>query len=889
MTRKSLCGMGLAALFSLLLPACSQAVKATTKTADVAGSLTDAGADVAADSTSGDVPPGADTVGFDVPAEDVPPSVGLWTQIAVPGNPNTSLHAVWSDSTARVLAAGTGGSILGYDGQTWSVLTSGQFATFNGVGAAPGATTGFAVGIGGAIAQSISQDGKPGKIWGAPGGCKKPADCDDKDACTTDVCEAGTCVHSASGAAGCCGGAVFADSFDKGLGNWTVTDSYKGGSSGGVVWSAADMNGKDGSVRHTSPPAAAYFGRTDVPCPGKPGTFCPTFENGSVVGATLLSSEFSIPKAQKVLLSFQLLLDVQEGYYDQLQVSVIAPGGKVQVWDKYQQLQSGTTDGAFKLQTADLTQFAGQKIRIEVLFNSISAYDNGGEGVFIDDLLVSTTCAPASTSGKGVTDATLFGVWAAGDQDAWAVGTGGTILHWDGLKWSQAAGGAPKDILGLGGAQSGGAYAVGAAGMVAQMGAGGLSGLTVPAKGNLNAVVVSASKPEHTVIVGEGGTLIEGEGGVWKAADPMIFQGASLRSVAAFDDGSYVAVGGFPGYGQAFVKKAGAAATWAPIPNYFEGQINAIAATGPSSAFGVGQAGLLVTRNGDTWTSTPGGLGAEDMTAIYALSPQDAWAVGNYGTTIHYVDGTWNTISAQTAINLTGVWAASGKDVFACGPLGSIIHFDGTKWSDMLSPAVDWTSIWGRSSTDVFVGGKGGILGHWDGTAWSVISEPVTANLRTVWGSAADDVWTAGEKGTIYHWTGAGWGLTAIEPFEIPDQKPYKVQSTLLAIWGASKTDAWASGLPDADGHGVLVHWDGTSWKYIPALRDEIRTVRAIWGWKGDRMLLAGTDGMVYLWNGIEFKELHPQTIATLFGITGFGKDALLVGDIGTVLRFSPP
>ena len=96
-------------------------------------------------------------------------------------------------------------------------------------------------------------------------------------------------------------------------------------------------------------------------------------------------------------------------------------------------------------------------------------------------------------------------MWASGDDNAWAVGTGGTILHWDGSKWSQAAGGAPKDILGLGGAQDGGAYAVGAAGLVAQMGSGGLSGLTVPATGTLNAVVVSTAKPEHSVVVGEGG------------------------------------------------------------------------------------------------------------------------------------------------------------------------------------------------------------------------------------------------------------------------------------------------------------------------------------------------------------------------------------------------
>jgi len=880
-------GLFAIALVACALAACSAKPAGPTAAADAAKSAGDVQAGDAADKDAFLPDAAAADTGS---AADVATTIGLWTQIAVPGNPNMTMHSVWSDSTTRVLAAGTGGTILGYDGSDWSVLSSDHFASLNAISAAPGVTTGFAVGIGGTVVQASGQDGKPGKVWGAPGGCQKPADCNDNDTCTTDVCESGTCVHSASGASGCCGGAVFGDSFDKGLGNWSITDSYAGATTGGVVWSAAAMTGKDGGARFTSPPAAAYFGRSDVPCPGKPGIFCPTFDNGKVVGATLLSKEFTLPKAMKVLLSFQLLLDVQEGYYDQVQVSVQAPGGKVVVWDKYQQVQSGTTDGAFKLQTVDLTQFAGQKLRIEILFNSISAFQNSGEGAYIDDLLVSTTCAPASTSGKGVTSATLFGVWASSDDNAWAVGEGGTILHWDGKKWISATSGKPRDIFGMGGSANGSAFVVGDQGLVATLSAVGTGAVAVPPLPTLRAVAVGPAGNagvESVVAVGDGGAVLEGDGTTWKIADPLVFQGSPLRGVASTGDGGFVAVGGYGGYGQIFAKKPNG--TWQAVMTT-SGLLNAVATLGSGSAFAVGAAGLLVERNGDTWTESPGALGYDTVNAIHALSPEDIWVVGNNGFSSHYVAGTWQPVASQLAVNLSGVWAASGKDVFACGPLGSIVHYDGQKWSDMAGPpAVDWTAIWGRSSDEVYVGGKGGIVARWDGKSWNILTAPITATLRNVWGTAKDDVWAVGEKGSIYHFGGSGWSFSAIEPYEIPDQKPYKVESTLLAIWGGSKTDVWASGLPDADGHGTLVHYDGTSWKYVPALQTESRTVRAIWGWKSDRMLLAGTQGMVYLWNGSDFKQLHPQTIATFFGITGFGKDALLVGDIGTVLRFSPP
>jgi hypothetical protein len=31
----------------------------------------------------------------------------------------------------------------------------------------------------------------------------------------------------------------------------------------------------------------------------------------------------------------------------------------------------------------------------------------------------------------------LWGVWVRASDDAWAVGNGGTILHWNGTSWSK--------------------------------------------------------------------------------------------------------------------------------------------------------------------------------------------------------------------------------------------------------------------------------------------------------------------------------------------------------------------------------------------------------------------------------------------------------------------
>ncbi len=841
------------------------------KTADTAG-------DAAAADLQGDVTGTADAV--------TPTALpGIWTQIKVPGDPAVSLHGVWTDGPTRSVAVGSDGTILQNNGLGWKVASAGVFPTLHAVSGAPGGNRVFAVGLGGTIVQNIGAGGQFGSTWGPPGGCTKAGDCNDGDPCTADSCESGLCSHLPAGGATCCGGSAFADSFDKGLGNWTVSDT----SSGGIVWSAASMKSVDGTSRYTSAPNAAYFGRTDAVCPSGEG-FCPTFDNGKTVASTMISPAVQLPSAKKITLSFMVLLDVGSGIFDQLQIQVAQPSGaKEVVWDKQKQLTTGSTGGQFVAQTADLTKFAGQKIHLEISFNSLDKNNNAGEGVYLDDLAITSQCNPPAATSGSLTSSTLFSVWAAGDDDAWAVGEGGFTAHWDGTAWTAGSGSKTADYDTLGGS-SHFALLGGTGGFLAQVSAGGVKGQASGTQLEITATAVRENA-EGTAIaqamaVGTKGLVLYFDGSVWKkdAASPLA--GQDLRGVAAFGDGTWAAVSSSGNVWQRNVAGTWEKATSTGLPLY------AVVATGKDTGYAMGLSGALAERNGDTWqvSQLAGGGSAR---AAWADDKGNGWAVGDGGSAWKLEQGNWNTAQTGMFVTLQAVWAAAPDDVFAAGQGATIIHYDGTAWTPMAGPvAGDWRGLWGNSSTDVYAVGTGGAVAHWNGQDWSLLSEPVTATLRAVWGLSGSDIWAVGEGGNIYHYSGLGWKLTPIEPYQPdPNQKAYKVKSTLLAVWGPTSGDVWASGEPDGDGRGVLVHWDGQTWTYAPLLQEWGHPVRAIWGWGPADILLAGTGGGVLHLDSTtsEWKALQTGTIATLFGIAPFAKDALLVGDIGVVLRYTPP
>ena len=57
------------------------------------------------------------------------------------------------------------------------------------------------------------------------------------------------------------------------------------------------------------------------------------------------------------------------------------------------------------------------------------------------------------------------------------------------------------------------------------------------------------------------------------------------------------------------------------------------------------------------------------------------WAVGVWGTIIHWDGSAWTKFPSGTFQRLTAVWGHAPNDVWAVGYANTILHWDGVVWS----------------------------------------------------------------------------------------------------------------------------------------------------------------------------------------------------------------
>ena len=75
---------------------------------------------------------------------------------------------------------------------------------------------------------------------------------------------------------------------------------------------------------------------------------------------------------------------------------------------------------------------------------------------------------------------------------------------------------------------------------------------------------------------------------------------------------------------------------------------------------------------------------------------------------VHTIHAEWSPMESGITRDLKGIWGNSGLDIFAVGDYGTILHYDGTSWSAMSSGTTeDIWDVWSTSESDVFVVGEG--------------------------------------------------------------------------------------------------------------------------------------------------------------------------------------
>ena len=150
------------------------------------------------------------------------------------------------------------------------------------------------------------------------------------------------------------------------------------------------------------------------------------------------------------------------------------------------------------------------------------------------------------------------------------------------------------------------------------------------------------------------------------------------------------------------------------------------------------------------WAPTASGTQA-DILDITGTGASDVFAVGDFGTVLHYDGAAWSTVRrSRRGPHLRAVWGSSPNNVFVVGDYGLILHYDGTAWSARDSVTENHLrGVWGSGPSDIFVTGWNGTVLHYDGEDWSVMRSGSKANLYGIWGSGARDVFVVGDQGVI--------------------------------------------------------------------------------------------------------------------------------------------
>ena len=202
--------------------------------------------------------------------------------------------------------------------------------------------------------------------------CQSAAGCDDGDLCTVDQCVAGVCLHPWSQLPGCCVPEVYQEPFDAVAPppGWFLDPPVAG-----VGWRVAAIG------LSQSAPGVLYYG----------DPLTSTYDSGVAHGGKVLSGPVAIPAGVESTLSFWAFADIEDDpLVDLFWIEVHGPGGTQQIAAK------STLDvfHAWDHVDRDLSSLAGRTVYFSFHFDSVDALANDGVGVVLDDLQVTTTCAP---------------------------------------------------------------------------------------------------------------------------------------------------------------------------------------------------------------------------------------------------------------------------------------------------------------------------------------------------------------------------------------------------------------------------------------------------------------------------------------------------------------
>lgn len=259
----------------------------------------------------------------------------------------------------------------------------------------------------------------------------------------------------------------------------------------------------------------------------------------------------------------------------------------------------------------------------------------------------------------------------------------------------------------------------------------------------------------------------------------------------------------------------------APRSRGYTTSLTAVAAISPTAAWAIGDGTpgghfvpVFMGWDGTRWRYLPSPVGTFDG-AMAAISARDIWLVGEEGTTKaapkyhtlveRWNGSTWTIVPApyvfkgrKPNIGLSAVGGSSSSDVWAVG------HYQSGPHTDDISPLVE----------------------HWDGARWQLQPSPnptgphgetgldAIAAVSSTSAFAVGSAWGShGLIPLIERWNGVRWTVMPIR------LQPGAMDPTLSGVAAVNSRYAWVVGYAHNKNDRpitLIERWNGTSWQQVP-------------------------------------------------------------------------
>ena len=472
----------------------------------------------------------------------------------------------------------------------------------------------------------------------------------------------------------------------------------------------------------------------------------------------------------------------------------------------------------------------------------------------------------------------LYDIWGSSENNMYAVGYDGTVVHFDGSTWNVefTDGSSPTYLSSVWGNSDSNVYTCGA-----------------------------------------GGALLHFDT-AWQVLSTHTY--FNLWDVWGISDMVYMV-----GTNGTIIRTIGS--TMTKMETGITNSLYSIWGSAQNNLYAVGWGGKILHFNGSAWTED------DDMTdfgflSVWGADENDIYAAGQ--TVLHYDGAAWSPVRVRNEPDFNDVWAGTDgtyEQVVTVGSGGHIMVSAGTEAFYSMtvndgSVTTNFNGVGGFSDTAWFVVGDNGTIlmrDESDLSNWVTAASGVSVNLNSVSCLSRSLAYAVGDNGTVLKYDGSDWteipGLTTQNLNDVwvleetADTVVYSVgdASTILysshGVWDTIAVSGGGANLRSVHGvsssHAYAVG-DGGAW--VPLLHNSdtwvahnvsTEDLTSIWLTGSDsdfRTFLTGANGLVITRkNEGEFTTLDSKVgvgLRSVFGLSA--TDVYVGGDCNHLLHYRP-